>query len=260
MKSYKTAQFRLDTTGAGREGFQYDSFVDEIVNKHCIYYHELKPILADRPNVTPWATNFNSSDESDLNDQNHDENESVATNSNIGASVIEILSGDDDSMLDINRAGCSSPSTKCISQLTDDMCSSSSATKHKTKDHDISFSSATTSIAKNSKNKSKENTVVKISPADAKQKQQSLLRQRKKQIMGVNTKAKSKLSVLLDAEEEDRKFLMEARCTKMEFEINKQLKYTTTGTCTIRNTRKFRKMSLDLADENTRVRTLKRQF
>jgi MFS family permease len=42
--------------------------------------------------------------------------------------------------------------------------------------------------------------------------------------------------------------------------IGRQLKYTTAGTCTIRNTRKFRKMSLDLADENMRVRTLKRQF
>jgi hypothetical protein len=69
IKLYKTTQFRLDTTGARMVGFTYNNFEDEVVNKHCIYYHELKPIL------------FDSSDESDDEKMKNseDDNESVAS-------------------------------------------------------------------------------------------------------------------------------------------------------------------------------------
>lgn len=76
------------------------------------------------------------------------------------------------------------------------------------------------SISK-SNDKNKKRSVRKITPADAKRTQQSLLRQRKKQICGSNNKSKSKLGELLDAEREERKFLMDSRKTKMDFELNK---------------------------------------
>lgn len=104
MKSYNTAQYRLNTTGAGMVGFEYSNFEEEVVTKHCIYYHELKPILADRPNVTPWATNFDSCSEGDDNVNNDDDAESVDSDSSgtDGNSII-VIDGDDITIEDTVR-------------------------------------------------------------------------------------------------------------------------------------------------------------
>lgn len=57
MQSYKEASERMNMTGNGLEGIQYTSFQEYIVKSVCKYFFELDPILKDRPNVTPWATN-----------------------------------------------------------------------------------------------------------------------------------------------------------------------------------------------------------
>jgi hypothetical protein len=58
MESFKIALECMANTGAGLEGLEYERFQDYIVHKVCRYYFELLPILQDRPNVTPWYTNF----------------------------------------------------------------------------------------------------------------------------------------------------------------------------------------------------------
>jgi hypothetical protein len=113
IKAYNTAQFHLNMTGAGMVGLEYSNFEEEIINKHCIYYNELKPILADRPNITPWATNFDTSDsDSDDNGNKSIESESESLNT----SVICILDETDDELCEsITVKRNSSMSTQGVS-------------------------------------------------------------------------------------------------------------------------------------------------
>jgi hypothetical protein len=221
IRAYNTAEYRLKTTGAGMVGTEYDNFQDEVVHKHCIYYHELKPILADRPNVTPWATNFDTEDEGDDNvkDSHNDssDDESEATSD----SVIEIISVDDeDHPCIVSKDKISSrenlpESSQSYSQLTDDTCSRVSKCNVPTKRGEASCSSKSISPINKKRQKSQSQ---KMSPVDANRAKKSLLRQGKKQICGSNAKSKSKLGALMEAEKEDRLFILESRKQKMEFE------------------------------------------
>ena len=58
MSSYKEANERLNRTGNGiTDPLKYSTFQEYIVNNVCKYYYVLDPVLKDRPNVSPWATN-----------------------------------------------------------------------------------------------------------------------------------------------------------------------------------------------------------
>jgi hypothetical protein len=178
IKSYNTAQFRLNTTGAGMVGIEYTDFEEEVVQKHCIYYRELKPILAERPNVTPWATNFDTDDEGDKNvrKDDKDDDESSATDDST-ESVISIDNDDSDISVVGTVKDTTTVQTQSVSQLTDDNCTSVSKKGNQTNDVTV------TSVSLDSpKNKRKKSRVGKVAPADAKRTQKSLIRQRKKQL------------------------------------------------------------------------------
>jgi hypothetical protein len=217
LKAYNTAQYRLDTTGAGMVGIEYTNFEEEVIQKHFIYYHELKPILADRPNVTPWATNFDTGSEGDDNIRD-DDDESVDSDSCSKNDNSVILIDTEEDFKEDKSMATDTISTKSNSQLTDDNCSSVSRRHNYNQSNDVLVSTVSVSTAGN---KRKKQTSKKIAPADAKHTQQSLLRQNKKQICGSNNKSKSKLGALLEAEKEEREFLMELRKTKMDFEMNR---------------------------------------
>jgi hypothetical protein len=218
IKSYNTAQFRLNTTGAGMVGIEYTDFEEEVVQKHCIYYRELKPILAERPNVTPWATNFDTDDEGDKNvrKDDKDDDESSATDDST-ESVISIDNDDSDISVVGTVKDTTTVQTQSVSQLTDDNCTSVSKKGNQTNDVTV------TSVSLDSpKNKRKKSRVGKVAPADAKRTQKSLIRQRKKQLCGSShSKSKSKLGTLLDQEQKERDFMMEARKTKMSFDLRR---------------------------------------
>ena len=95
MASYKEASERMAQTGNGLHGLEYTSFQEYIVKNVCRYYFELDPILKDRPNVTPWATNEDTSDD-DSKDSSQVEVEVVQTTRN-GRNDTHFLSSDDDS-------------------------------------------------------------------------------------------------------------------------------------------------------------------
>ena len=57
MASYKDANEKMNNTGAGLDGFEFTSFQEYIVKQVCRFYFVLDPVLRDRPNVFPWATN-----------------------------------------------------------------------------------------------------------------------------------------------------------------------------------------------------------
>ena len=70
MSSYKEASERMAQTGNGLTGIEYTSFQEYVVKNVCRYYFDLDPILKDRPNVTQWATNEDTSDEDSSNNNN----------------------------------------------------------------------------------------------------------------------------------------------------------------------------------------------
>jgi hypothetical protein len=218
IKSYNTAQFRLNTTGAGMVGIEYTDFEEEVVQKHCIYYRELKPILAERPNVTPWATNFDSDEEGDSNvrkEQSSDE-ESEATDDE-NQSVISLDNDGSDDSIQGTVKDTATVQTQSVVQLTDDNCTSVSKKLNQT--NDVTVTSVSVSSVNNKRKKSRTG---KVAPADAKRTQKSLIRQRKKQLCGNSqSKSKSKLGTLLDQEQKERDFMMEARKTKMNFDLRR---------------------------------------
>jgi hypothetical protein len=211
ITSYKDAEDRLNGTGAGMEGIELSTFQEEVCNTTCRFYHQLRPVMVNRPNVRPWATN----DDSDCFEEKEDEEESClssndsdieiqhvepATSSNTQVQGMVIVPNSDN---DSNTVA----SVSIVENINQDNISISS--------HHTSGRNTTTSVSGSTRKRSS-NT---ISPSDAKKKHKSLLRQGKKQIG--STKSKSKIAALLEAEQQDRNFMMQSRKDKLVFETKK---------------------------------------
>jgi hypothetical protein len=179
-------------------GIEYDNFEEEVVNKHCIYYYELKPILAERPNVKPWATNFDTDTETEKMSKDDDDSESSYAISNQDVEVIDILSDDNNNYNEPRKQGTvtnvnNTISNVTYSQLTDDICSYSSVAFN----NRGSQKSVKTVSSGNSPNKRKETSAAKIAPSDAKQTHDSMIRQRKRQLTWNDSSASTKLTAMM---------------------------------------------------------------
>jgi hypothetical protein len=74
MKSYKKANDRFNGSDHGLEGIDYTNFHEQVLKETCRFYDDLKPVLGDRPNVTPWVTN---EDMDEDNDSINEDDESI---------------------------------------------------------------------------------------------------------------------------------------------------------------------------------------
>jgi hypothetical protein len=205
------------------EGIQLSTFQEEVCKTTCRFYHQLKPVMVNRPNVRPWATN-DDSDSSDSVVEN--ENESLP-------SVEECEDGNDnntDSDMEVLHV---QPATTVANQRepegmvvvpsdNDSHTIASLSVIDNTQDDSVSIltnnnTPETTSVSKSTSTKKRKST--KITPSEAKKKHKTLLRQGKKQIS--STKSKSKIAALLEAEQEDRNFMMQSRKDKIVFETKR---------------------------------------
>ena len=98
MASYKEAAERMAQTGNGLQGLEYTSFQEYIVKNICRYYFELDPILKDRPNVTPWATNEDTSDDDSKGTSEVEVEVEVERSNTSGRNSSVYLSSDNDSV------------------------------------------------------------------------------------------------------------------------------------------------------------------
>lgn len=216
----------MNGTGAGLEGIALSTFQEEVVNKTCRFYHQLKPVMMNRPNVRPWVTNDDSSE--DDNNNNILEDEESDSSSVQYAMEVENIDSDDEVCVVEHDQQSRCPTVDAVIMTTSKRTTSSSSSTN----IDDSTSSITNnsntcntisvhSSSQNSSNNQQNNKRApsKITPSDAKKKHKSLLRQGKKQI--TSTGNKSKIATLLQAEQEDRNFMMESRKDKMEFEAKK---------------------------------------
>ena len=234
MSQYKEANERMNYTGDGLEGIEFENFQDYIVNSICKYYFVLDPVLKDRPNVRPWITN--------------EDNGRV-----IGEpeEILSVSSSDDESMQ--SNGLTSDEKTKLNDQMLDDIIiNHTTDNEYKTHHSNLSFSTvssnnhtstpSTTSDSSNtseietvsttqrsidtnmtptrSKKKDKKNIVItKISPMQAKNYQNKLKNRKKKSIVKKKGSASKVFDAIMDTD--DRDFIMESRNATMIFEKEK---------------------------------------
>lgn len=251
MSSYKEANERLNRTGNGiTDPLKYSTFQEYIVNNVCKYYYVLDPVLKDRPNVSPWATNedmyiakssddeynplnsveFLSSDEEGSKDSSID----YLTKNNIESdSDIEILEKpimrSSSSHSPILRSGLkgrhdeysstmslsshntiSTHNTSNISNITED--SNISKTGKKSKKPQATKANSVTPTRK-MKPKSK----AKYTPSQAKNMEKELRKKSRKSIAHKQHKG-NKLLNITAIDDEDREFLIETRDKNINFE------------------------------------------
>ena len=253
MASYKEASERMNRTGNGLEGFQFTSFQEYVVRNVCRYYFDLEPILKDRPNVTPWFTNEDDSDDEteDTTERDHDRNVRAV-----------ILSSDDESASSLTE--CSNKTRDVVSNEETSEERSRSATTTTSEvgrqstagskydgeyssdsDHTLSTTNNTSNVSnmsddtssinigsrqlkkkdkviKSPKRKSTKQNSNKYTPMEAKKMQKTLLlKNRKKSIVKKNDKHRSSTYANLDNDERD--LLVETRKSKMIFEKEKHM-------------------------------------
>ena len=252
MASYKEASERMNRTGNGLEGFQYTSFQEYIVKNVCRYYFELEPILKDdRPNVTPWYTNEDDSDEieedeeeTENNNRNStvflssdDDSASSLTNCSIKTRDIEsneetsehgtiqttktsrlreriMAKYDDEYSSDSDHTLSTTNNTSHVSNMSDDNSSSNlGSPKLKKKDK----------MTKSPKRKNTKSQKSTYTPVQVKKMQKTLLakNKKKKSIVKKNGGSSSTSNVSLDHDERD--LLIETRNSKMTFEKEKHM-------------------------------------
>jgi hypothetical protein len=242
MKSYKKANDRFNGSGHGLEGIDYANYHEKVLKETCRFYDDLHPILGERPNVTPWVTNEdiddeeeevnNAVDESDESDNDMEEfprskpsdeiviNLSNTNETNVSSEktrVIESTSSAARSQNDVVDL-CASNSKSTKSTVTDLSSDDHSECVLNTTGESRSSKSCNQPKKKNRvKEKSKKKQ--KLSPLEAKSKQQTFIRKNKKQIN--STKTDPKIVDLIKAEQEEREFMMESRQKKLDFEFEK---------------------------------------
>ena len=216
MASYKDANEKMNNTGAGLDGFEFSSFQEYIVKQVCRFYFVLDPVLKDRPNVYPWATN-----ESDRL--------TSTTEHDIAVSTI-LLSSDDDSIESMIPPEV--PLTKktintspveidlVLDDSDDDEYESASNLSAKTTSSlSNTDSSKSVRINNNRKDPPQTDNKNKMTPLEAKNKQKQLLSKRKRTILKKNGKGKNTILASLDQEEKD--IMAKNRNVKMNFEMQR---------------------------------------
>ena len=245
MQSYKEANEKIGMSGNGLKGIQYTSFHEYIVRNVCKYYYELDPILKNRPNVRPWATNedddlhlnsvmLSSDDESD-DDLIDLERQSIQKKD----SDIEIVEGpksrlNRESLSPIRKSNQSmndkfdsemmvSPQTSStnlcspnISILSNDNHSYNLSSPNET-DRNTSSSSCTSQSRRNKSQVSPKRR--SFTPSEAKKEQKKLKTRNKKNIR--KKKASGPANKFLLVDDEDRDMIIETREKKMIFEKEK---------------------------------------
>ena len=220
MASYKEANERLKGTGGGLKGLAYTTFQEFVVANICKHYHELDPVLKNRPNVHAWHSNDSNrknnrmisiEDEDSIHEQDvktvllssDDEEESRNDNGMTNASCIEI-NDEYDEVDDIDIANNMTNTTSSSSTLTSDN------NRQDSSDDTIST------------NQDKPITTVtrkRITPSEAKKSQKLLSSKRNKSF--IKKQDKNHDNVITTNRQEDRDLIVETRNSKMKFEMKR---------------------------------------
>jgi hypothetical protein len=231
MGQYKEANERMNNTGDGLEGIEFVNFQDYIVNNICKYYFLLDPVLKERPNVRPWFTNEDMSNDIEFDtaiELSSSDDESMASKENYfntcnedDSIALRIMQedtrakGSDDEYIspDSNITNPSPSSNHNFSTPTNVSGYSSRST------FDSPTGSARNVVASIIQPTPRMSTGIdkssktKMSPMQAKNYQKELLKKKKKTIV----KKKNKKETV----NEDHEFIKEGRDAKMKFEKDK---------------------------------------
>ena len=223
MGTYKEASERMHRTGNGiTDPLKYSSFQEYIVREVCRYYFELEPILKDRPNVTPWATNEDDSDDStdsDISDEEDDSDIEVLSSEDNAMTNKEVATKEknkyktnveefDENMSTNSQQTLSHNTFSNISNSSDDNVSLKLPSLRNTRKRESTGSSGNTSSSTSKRSP-------KVTPLEAKLKHKKLRNKRKKSI--VSRKSNNMSTSFATMETEDRDRLL-ARNNKINFE------------------------------------------
>jgi hypothetical protein len=239
MQSYHKAKERFVTTGNGLNDAEFPSFHSMILNKVCRWYNELDPVLRDRPNVFATYTNEDE-DEEDVSSCGTSSNESMVSVSDSQSSEDEVecigvlteIQGDTstsqkrssssnskgkmhrDESNKTDNSKSSELNTSAISTLTSDFDTvTNKNTSKELKKHCMDVAKQMKQRIEPKKKKKK------VTPFEAKNIQNSLLRKHKKQIHGKTRKPG--ISVFDDDDQNERDILLE--CKKSRLKLDEQM-------------------------------------
>ena len=241
MASYKEGSERLSQTGGGMDGIELSTYQEWVTKNVCKYYFELDSVLRDRPNVRPWFTNEETSQDNDKHVDNNtisiidndtldnDSDESSQPDAdNYPSHIMEDNRDDTVSMSsfeignDCERTSNSINDADTLTHTRPITLTNSSDTQNRligagreTSSDDHTSSSPSIS-AKEKKRKQPPKSNRKLTPMEAKGIQRNLLKKKKKSIARRNGSKGD--NNIFSMDDDDRELIKETSFAKMNFE------------------------------------------